>query len=549
MNQNAPKHFFMSYNKADRTWAEWVAWHLEEAGYTTIFQAWDFRPGMNFVQKMQEAVQEAERTIAVLSTNYLEAVYTHPEWEAAFKQDPRGEKGILVPVRIQECKPPGLLGLIAYIDLVGLDETAAHETLLDGVRQGRNKPPTAPLFPGSLSETQRTVPQQPRFPGAFPPIWNVPYARNPYFTGRDTILYNLHEALSRDSATAIIQGHAIFGLGGIGKTQTAVEYTYRYRSEYRSIFWVRAETEVELQTGFVAIAKLLNLPEQNATNPVEIVQAVKRWLEHTGEWLLIFDNADTPEMLKAYYPHTPQGHILLTSRAQLFDTLGIARPLTLEKMDPQEALDFLSKRTARSQSDPKEQHAAKQLAAELGYLPLALEQAAAYIVAKGARFQDYLTSYQRQRLALLNKAQPKTGEYPASIASTWALNFQEVEKNPVAADILRVSAFLSPDAIPLELLTWGASQLGPVLSEALATSEDPLVLNEALAPLTRYSLIRLDVDTQTYSMHRMVQEVVKDQMGGEQQAQWAERVVRAVAQSFPEVNYQTWPRCERLIPH
>ena len=115
------------------------------------------------------------------------------------------------------------------------------------------------------------------------------------------------------------------------------------------------------------------------------------------------------------------------------------------------------------------------------------------------------------------------------MASTWALNFQEVEQDPVAADILRVSAFLSPDAIPLELLTEGASQLGPVLAEALATSEDPLALNEALEPLTRYSLIRFDVDTQTYSIHRMVQEVVKDQMGVEQQAEWAERVVRAVA--------------------
>ncbi len=85
MNQHTPTHFFISYNKADRTWAEWIAWHLEEAGYTTIIQAWDFRPGMNFVQKMQEAVQQAERTIAVLSTNYLEALYTYPEWEAAFR--------------------------------------------------------------------------------------------------------------------------------------------------------------------------------------------------------------------------------------------------------------------------------------------------------------------------------------------------------------------------------------------------------------------------------------------------------------------------------
>jgi tetratricopeptide (TPR) repeat protein len=353
----------------------------------------------------------------------------------------------------------------------------------------------------------------------------------------------------KDSATALTQGYAISGLGGIGKTQTAVEYTYRYHSAYHFIFWVRADTEVALQTGFVEIAKLLDLPEQNATNPADTVQAVKHWLERTGEWLLIFDNADTPELLKAYYPRQPRGHILLTSRAQLFDTLGIARPLALEKMEPEEALSFLFKRTGRAQSDPAEKNAAEHLAAELGYLPLALEQAAAYITAKSARFQNYLARFQQQRLALLDKAQPRTGEYPASIASTWALNFQEVEKDPVAADVLRVSAFLSPEAIPLELLTDGASQLGPVLAGALATSEDPLALNEALEPLTRYSLIRLDVDAQTYSIHRMVQEVVKDQIGVEQQAQWAERVVRAVAQSFPEVDYQTWTRCERMIPH
>src|SRR5205085_11394024 len=99
MKQHTPKHFFISYNKTDRTLAEWTAWQLEEARYTTIIQAWDFRPGMNFVQKMHEAVQEAERTIVVLSTNYLEALYTYPEWEVAFKQEPRGEKGLLVPVR------------------------------------------------------------------------------------------------------------------------------------------------------------------------------------------------------------------------------------------------------------------------------------------------------------------------------------------------------------------------------------------------------------------------------------------------------------------
>src|SRR6266571_5368682 len=305
----------------------------------------------------------------------------------------------------------------------------------DGYEELYRRLTEQPLTPKPALGTRRTLPprertqdfvQQTLDKRPLEVIENVPYARNPYFTGRDTILHNLHEALRRDSATAITQGHAIFGLGGIGKTQTAVEYTYRYRSEYRFIFWIRADTEEALQAGFVEIARLLDLPEQHATNPAETAQAVKHWLEHTGEWLLVFDNADTPELLKAYYPRTPRGHIVLTSRAQVFDTLGIARPLALAKMHPEEALDFLFKRTARAQSDPAEKNAAEHLAAELGYLPLALEQAAAYMTAKGARFQDYLTSYQRQRLALLNKAQPKTGEYPASVASTWALNFQEV---------------------------------------------------------------------------------------------------------------------------
>jgi SEFIR domain-containing protein len=200
-----------------------------------------------------------------------------------------------------------------------------------------------PLNPKPALGTRRTLPPRARTQdfvagiageGPHEVIENVPSARNPYFTGRDTILQNLHEALSRNSATALTQGHAIFGLGGIGKTQTAVEYTYRYRSEYRFIFWIRAETEVALQAGFVAIAKLLDLPEQTATNPAETVQAVKHWLEREGEWLLIFDNADAPEMLKASFPRHPRGHVLLTSRAQLFDTLGIARPLALEQMQP-----------------------------------------------------------------------------------------------------------------------------------------------------------------------------------------------------------------------
>jgi len=106
------KDFFVSYNSADRPWAEWIAWVLEEAGYTVLIQAWDFRPGRNFVLEMHKAAAETQTTIAVLSENYLNAEYTHPEWAAAFVRDPTGEQRILIPIRVTECRPTGLLSSI-----------------------------------------------------------------------------------------------------------------------------------------------------------------------------------------------------------------------------------------------------------------------------------------------------------------------------------------------------------------------------------------------------------------------------------------------------
>jgi hypothetical protein len=109
---DAKKDFFISYTKADEGWAEWIAWQLEEAEYTTVLQTWDFRPSSNFVLEMQQATLKTERTIAVLSPDYLYAKFTQSEWAAAFRQDPKGENGLLLPIRARECKPEGMLGQI-----------------------------------------------------------------------------------------------------------------------------------------------------------------------------------------------------------------------------------------------------------------------------------------------------------------------------------------------------------------------------------------------------------------------------------------------------
>lgn len=132
--------FFISYNQADRTWAEWIGWQLEAKGYAVTLQAWDFRPGDNFVLDMQRAAVDSARTIAVLSPDYVAARFTQPEWAAAFAQDPTGEQGKLLPIRVREVKLEGLLAPIVYVDLVGLDEAAALAALLAGVERSRAKP-------------------------------------------------------------------------------------------------------------------------------------------------------------------------------------------------------------------------------------------------------------------------------------------------------------------------------------------------------------------------------------------------------------------------
>ena len=313
MDTSAGKDFFISYKRADTKWAEWIAWHLEEAQYSTILQAWDFQPGMNFVLEMDKAAKDARCTIVVLSPDYLSANYTQPEWAEAFRCDPKSEKGALLPVRVQKCEVEGLLGAIIYIDLVDLDEERAGETLLAGVRRERGKPKTAPGFPGT---GEHTLPQPRRFPGSLPPHWNVPYRRNPYFTGREDILKRLAAALRTGNTAALTQPQAISGLGGIGKTQTAVEYAYRYATDYQAVLWVNAATRDTLIASYLDLARMLTLPEKDEQDQTITVQAVKQWLEHHDGWLLLVDNADDLALTEEFFPTGGTGHILLTTRAE-----------------------------------------------------------------------------------------------------------------------------------------------------------------------------------------------------------------------------------------
>jgi hypothetical protein len=200
----------LSPTGADQAWAEWVAWQLEDDGWTTVLQAWDFTPGDNFVVRMRDALEQADRTIALLSQAYLDSPYAADEWTGAFLHD-KDHAGRLLPVRIEACKLPRLLGTRVYIDLVGLGRQAARTRLLEEVKQGRRRPKRAPGFPGERAGGGG--PGQPRFPAHGPEVTNLP-ARNPHFTGRSELLGQLRAQLRVEPGAVVTQTGAIHGLGG-----------------------------------------------------------------------------------------------------------------------------------------------------------------------------------------------------------------------------------------------------------------------------------------------------------------------------------------------
>ncbi|HKQ77770.1 MAG TPA: FxSxx-COOH system tetratricopeptide repeat protein [Blastocatellia bacterium] len=527
--------FFISYNKADLQWAEWIAWQLEEAGYTTMIRAWDIRPGGNFALDTDEGLQKAERVVAVISPDYLSSRFTKPEWAVAFAQDSTGEDHKLLPVRVRECDLKGLLAQIVYIDLIGGDEAEAKDRLLNGVKRERAKPATSPQFPGETTAA-RSVAARPNFPGAIPPVWNVPHRENPHFVGRDELLDQIHKTLNSGQAAART---AIHGLGGVGKTQLAAHYAHRHKGDYQIVWWIKAEEPATLAGDYAALATALDLPEKDAREQPVIVAAVRRWLEQNPGWLLIFDNARSAEEIRAYLPQGRAGQALITSRAP--NWRGIASPLEVHKLAREDAALFLLDRTGQ-----RDEAAARALAAELGDLPLALEQAGAYIEETGETLARYTELFRTRRRELQREERPPAG-YPDTVATTWLLSFQQAEQqSPAAADLLRLCAFFAPDDIPLSMLVAGVENLPAALAAALT---DQIVCNKTIAALRRYSLITKQDDS--LSVHRLVQLVTRDRLTEDERRQWVEAVVRVISQAFPFESDEVWnwPISAKLLPH
>ena len=219
--------YFISYSNKDENWATWIAGVLEEQGQKVLIQAWDIRAGDNFISMMHEFFRECDVIIPVLSWAYLDSAYCEAEWTNAFGLAVKDKRKRFIPVRVAEVKPDGLLYARVYIDLFDLrDEKAAEKKLIDELIL-EDKPRQKTAFPNAPSKLT------PSFPGVFPPN-NLPQ-RSRYFSGRKSVLQKVYDQFRTIGGTVCLK-QTITGMGGVGKTQTALEYAYRFGHTYKDQF-------------------------------------------------------------------------------------------------------------------------------------------------------------------------------------------------------------------------------------------------------------------------------------------------------------------------
>ncbi|HEY1351928.1 MAG TPA: tetratricopeptide repeat protein, partial [Ktedonobacteraceae bacterium] len=379
-------------------------------------------------------------------------------------------------------------------------------------------------------------------------IWTVPYRQNRCFVGRETLLACLATAFSSWEAltTPVV---VLTGLGGIGKTQTALEYAYRSSVHYQAIFWINAASQETLLADLVTLARTLGISTTRQAETQEHLLLVRRWLEQRQHWLLVLDALTDFSLALETLPLRSAGHVLVTTQHRV--SQAVARVLDVGPLTEQEALSLLFLRSGLPSLSARvlaeDSAAAQRLCRLFDGLPLALDQAGAYLEQTGCGVAEYEQRYRARHLPFLQRRGETVMDHPASVVATWSLTFQQVQAHdPCAADLLRVCAFLAPAVIPQAIFQQGASHLG---SHLASLEQDDLRFDAAIATLRQFSLIRRDSRTHTLSLHRLVQVVLRALMPADQQALWAGRVVQALCAAFPRRQEPVWAQCAFYLAH
>jgi tetratricopeptide (TPR) repeat protein len=366
------------------------------------------------------------------------------------------------------------------------------------------------------------------------PLCRLP-ERQPAFVGRENVLGEIRETLT-DGAVRGSGAVALYGLGGVGKTQIALEYAHRHSHEYDVVWWVPAEDRVGMASAFGALAKGLRVA---VTDDQEaLIDDVVRRLANR-RWLLVFDNAEIVDDVCRYLP-SGGGDLIVTSRNPAWRKLAV--PLAVPVFSRPESVALLSGRRPGS-AGPAET-AAGWVAELLGDLPLALVQAAAYADETGMEYAAYATLFRRRRDAMLARGAPRDH---LGVDTTWRLALDRVTAAaPAAAELLHLLAFMAADGVELGTLIRHAPRLPPGLA---AAAGEEIGLHDAVGTLLRYSLVERSGDR--IGVHRLVQAVVRSAMPAEERRRWLAAAAGLVVCQRPddERDPRTWPAWDAMLPH
>ncbi|WP_106322481.1 FxSxx-COOH system tetratricopeptide repeat protein [Actinoplanes italicus] len=523
----------ISHAGADRAWAEWARWHLEAAGYPTELDSVDRAPGTNAVEAMDRALHRDNPMLALLSAAYLKADrFTTDEWTARWAQR-RGNPDVkLIPLRVEKADlSGGLWAPIVVPDLFDLVPAQAVSVLLDAVRRVLEPAPAGPLTAAPPDYPGRAVAAGPRPPGSLPPVWNLA-RRNPGFTGRDGMLGELYDTLRGGSRVAV---QALHGLGGVGKTQLALEYAHRFAGEYDLVWWIPSEQPELIGDHLAALARQLCLVPVDTPTPAA-ADALQEHLRRTDRWLLVFDNADDRDHLAPWLPDGP-GHLLITSRNP--NWTGVARPMDVDVFTRAESVALL-----RAHLPHLDGPGADRLAEALGDLPLAVGQAADLLVETRLSADDYLRELTAHMTDPKRESRPPAG-YPLPLAAAVTLTAERLlAADPAAGQLLHLCARLGPEPIPTDLFTSSPDELPQPLRAAAAGT---VMFSRVLAQLTRYGLARPTAAGPI--LHRLVRAVLRDTDPDPYLHRRVVEELLVAARPDDGSDPRWWPRWSVLLPH
>ena len=388
--------------------------------------------------------------------------------------------------------------------------------------------------------SQRPDHAGPRAATVAPRIWNVPN-RNADFTGREPILERLHDELAGDG-TAVVLARAVYGLGGVGKTQVALEYAHRFQGDYYLIWWINAEQPLEISLALTELAARLGL--QTSDNAAEAAAAALEQLrrDRSGQWLLIFDNAEDPEDLAPFLP-TGSGHILITSRNQAWT--HYAELVELDVFNRQESLAHLMHHVpGLAEGD------ALRVSMAVGHLPLAIEQAAAWLAETGmpaALYAEWLETQTTSTLAL-----NKPPDYAKPVVAAWNLSIDRLkQESPASVRLLQILAFCSPDSISATLL-YSDAMLGCLLPYDESLTQK-LMIGRLLRDISRFALVKVEQGTNSVQIHRLVQAVIQAEMTDEAQVEARHEVHKILVGARPRQGETddpaNWSTYDIIWPH